>query len=434
MVRVNDNGRILELRNKIGGGAEADVYHHPAQSSFCIKVFRKTITSEQVDKIYALSEERYSALRSNFAVPTRIVKDTRGQPCGFVMSKFDCCGQLHELTDVNDRTKHSSIVDSRFLMNVAIRLAEGLAKAHSLGIVIGDLSNRNLGFTRNGEVIFFDVDSSQIKVGSRVLPARMGVPEFIDPRGRDENGRWKFDKETDQYALCLHIFKIFFRDRHPFVGAIPVQRNMNVNLQPEHLMTMGWNINEDSESRRLPVKRREDQPATSDILPRPLSDWLNQIFSEPMNKDIRIPASKMANTLRLFMDDVRTCKHDSSHIWLTKNQECPWCKRLENFSHRQSLNTTKHIDVCKVANCQRLARNDSIWCDHHWIFHPTQQSQRTHTSTSHSSSSWLNSLIGYNHDETICGAKNKDGSECQRPPLKGRQRCHHHYRKRRLTI
>jgi len=427
MTTVIDNGHELRLRTRIGSGGEAYVYIYPAQPNLCIKIYHKPLTNEQLEKISILTEDRFSKLRSTFAIPIRLVKNSSGRPCGFVMNKFNVCGQLHQLSNPSDRAQYAPFADGKFLLKLATQICEGLALAHSLGLVIGDLSDRNLGFTKNGDAVFFDVDSAQVKKDNRIIPARMGFAEFVDPRAKGPNGRWRFDKESDEYSLCINVFKLFFRGRHPFSGAIPIKNELNNSLTIEHLMRMGMNINDDNCKKNFPVKRNETLPSILEVIPDPLCIWISETFSMPFEKKHRVPASIWARNLSLLKGSINTCNVDRSHIWLTETQNCPWCKRLNNFSRTQLMTKKQNVPSCNVRNCKRPQRSDSIWCDYHWLVHPTQQSSNLGSSTS--SSSWLNNLISSGNYLDVCGAKNRDGSECQNRPLKGNKRCQHHYGK-----
>lgn len=423
MTSIFDKGKEIILRNKIGSGAEAEIYLHPKQHGYCVKLYKKPISQEQIEKLLILSEERYSALRSQFAIPIRLVSDTRGRPCGFVMNKFDVFGQLHQLSDVGDRDHIAPFADAKFLLKVAINLCDGLALAHSLDLVLGDLSDRNLGFTSTGDVVFFDVDSCQIRNEQRTYPARMGVAEFVDPRARDTNGRWNFDKEADEYSLCINLFKLLFRGRHPFAGAIQIPSGQNTILQIEDLMHFGININADGGTKHSRVRRVETQPSTSEILPSPICNWINEVLSDPFDKENRVEASMLARNLKLYRNSIQHCKNDRSHIWMTKSSDCPWCERYKAVQRTRAFAANLHEHLCIVEKCRRFAREDSHWCDYHWLVPPNYQSQSKSTSTS----TWLSSIHGFHYDTNICGAQNKDGSECQKRPLKGNKRCHHHF-------
>lgn len=342
------------------------------------------------------------------------------------MNKFDTLGQLHQLSDITDRPTIAPFADGVFLLTAAISLCEGLALAHAHGLVIGDLSDRNLGFNKSGQVKFFDLDSAQIKKGQRVLPARMGVAEFIDPRAKDTHGRWKFDKEADEYSLNIILFKLLFQGQHPFAGAIPARSRKNVNVQLEHLMRTGVNINTDRGRSNNLISRLEELPTTEEILPRPICDWVNDTLTNPFDKDNRVSASTWARNLRLLRRSVKSCKKNPNHFWLTKTNECPWCRRLQTVSRNSLSSRIKTGDACIVENCHRIARLDSHWCDVHWGGEPPNY-QRHRQSQSTSSPTRFNSIDIYFEHHDICGARNKDGSECQKRPLKGNKRCHHHY-------
>ena len=109
--------------------------------------------------------------------------------------------------------------DWRYSLMVAYHLAWTINYIHEHDYIVGDMNSNNIVIHGDGTVTILDVDSFDITdpdTGTR-YPCNVGISEFLAPelQGRDLR-RANFTKETDDFALAVHIFILLMNNCHPF--------------------------------------------------------------------------------------------------------------------------------------------------------------------------------------------------------------------------
>lgn len=109
--------------------------------------------------------------------------------------------------------------DWRYSLMVAYHLAWTISYIHQHNYVVGDMNSNNIVIHGDGTVTILDVDSFDITdpdTGAR-YPCNVGISEFLAPelQGRDLR-RANFTKQTDEFALAVHIFILLMNNCHPF--------------------------------------------------------------------------------------------------------------------------------------------------------------------------------------------------------------------------
>jgi serine/threonine-protein kinase len=104
-------------------------------------------------------------------------------------------------------------------------IVQGLAYAHSLGIVHRDIKPENVMVTKAGQVKLMDFGLARNQDVKTVTSFgfAMGTPEYMAPeqilRGPDRSG---LTDKTDQYALGI-LFFVLLAGKHPFEWDDPVK-------------------------------------------------------------------------------------------------------------------------------------------------------------------------------------------------------------------
>lgn len=120
-------------------------------------------------------------------------------------------------------------------------IAEGLAHAHSLGIVHRDIKPENVMISKAGQIKLMDFGlarDKEVKTVTR-LGSAIGTAEYMAPeqvtRGPDRSG---LTDKTDQYALGVLIFEVL-TGRRPFEWNDPVKLiTMHVTQAPPLLSSL----------------------------------------------------------------------------------------------------------------------------------------------------------------------------------------------------
>ena len=109
--------------------------------------------------------------------------------------------------------------DWRYSLMVAYHLAWAVNYIHEHDYIVGDMNSNNIVIHGDGTVTILDVDSFDITdpdTGTR-YPCNVGISEFLAPelQGRDLR-RASFTKQSDDFALAIHIFILLMNNCHPF--------------------------------------------------------------------------------------------------------------------------------------------------------------------------------------------------------------------------
>jgi serine/threonine protein kinase len=214
-------GRIVAVDNSIHDG--------------CPTVFKRyaSIVADQIDAAaleeivklpLSLDQHERDWLHEKFAWPLMLVED-RGAVCGFLMCRVaqpyyfnfqtQSQGALSRLADIafllNDDkyvSRAGLLVSERDRLELLSSLAEVLSRMHQLGIVMGDLSPKNILFRQQPSPSCFiiDCDSSVVR-GSTVLP-QVDTPDWEVPRGEV-----RATISTDSYKFGLLAIRLFARDQ-----------------------------------------------------------------------------------------------------------------------------------------------------------------------------------------------------------------------------
>jgi serine/threonine protein kinase len=107
----------------------------------------------------------------------------------------------------------------RAAVSVVRQIADGLAEAHKLGIVLRDLKPGNIMIDREGnaKIMDFGIARSIAGGGMTAEGAIIGTPEYMSPE--QVEGK-EADQRSDIYALGIILFEMV-TGRLPFVGETP---------------------------------------------------------------------------------------------------------------------------------------------------------------------------------------------------------------------
>ena len=139
--------------------------------------------------------------------------------------------------------------------------AEGLAYAHSMGIVHRDIKPANLMITATGVLKIMDFGIARAQGSQRMTRAgnAFGTPEYMSPeqvKGQDVDGR------SDQYSLAIVLYEML-------TGAVPFSATTDYELGQLHI-----NQSPERPSRRISTI----EPAVEKALMRALSKQASDRF------------------------------------------------------------------------------------------------------------------------------------------------------------
>ena len=229
------NIKKLGPRTFLGGGNEAQVYALDKQNGIALKLYKPAVIAELnkssllalIDTIEKMEQDSKHIVRSRAALPIELVEDS-GSWVGFTMpllpqSFFALHGvrakpqtvelDWNRLTMSHKWTLNPNIYSEvptpseQQLLEIAISLAETVDVLHRHGIVIGDISGRNLLWTLTPKpaTYFLDTDSFRLwKQQGTTVPKE--TDGWRDPtlKGQPTN------QSSDLFKMTLAITRSFF--------------------------------------------------------------------------------------------------------------------------------------------------------------------------------------------------------------------------------
>ncbi|WP_171007620.1 hypothetical protein [Sphingomonas sp. 3P27F8] len=333
-------GARLPLADRIGRGGEGEIYAVADGSGRAVKVYLKPDAAREI-KVRAIIVRNLGDACSNVTFPLEIVRYPDGRFAGFTMQQVAGHQPIHELITTASRRKHFPKADYRFLVHVALNVAQIVASAHAAGVVIGDINGSGFLVSQRGTVTLIDADSLQ--VGAHRCP--VGMAEYTSPELQGV-AFGTVDRTTDQdaFGLAVILFQILALGRHPFAGVVrgrPVQIDQAITkgqFAYSLLRTVG--------ATPPPGALRLDD------LPRAIRLLFERAFAGRGYP--RPTAADWVEALGALAKSLTPCSNRSDHHVAVERGSCPWCP-IERETGRPifvgGINTS---DVQRVASPSKM--------------------------------------------------------------------------------
>lgn len=200
MVQIDFKFNLSSLK-EIAAGGEGRILEHPTNKSLVIKYYH---TPKDISYIKHL--ENLSVLNDCFLKPINSYIKS-GKLVGFDMKYVNFSNYFLFNNLFNKGFCQSNSIDYNFKVKVLKNLTKELQALHSLGIVIGDLNQYNLFFSKKAEILFVDVDSYQTKDNNHSGVLLDEIRDWLDPYISDKSDMWAFDILTFWSLTYCHPFK-----------------------------------------------------------------------------------------------------------------------------------------------------------------------------------------------------------------------------------
>jgi hypothetical protein len=221
----------------LGSGTAGDVYSLIDRGfpGLCVKIY-KNLDKDLPQKLEAMIRRppKDISIQSNgrtfvqFAWPLHLVKNSKGDICGFAMPELDFKLTKSMVTYIEPRESRINLTaEQRSLpqrIAVAAKLCALMANLHQQGHAFVDFKDQNVRiYPDNGLVGFVDTDGFRIQApGGLVFPGLYTTGTFNSP----ESVRGKKDslaEEHDRFVLAILLFRLLNGGIHPFQG-VPRQQ------------------------------------------------------------------------------------------------------------------------------------------------------------------------------------------------------------------
>ncbi|MGN1032261.1 MAG: hypothetical protein ACI4PU_02255, partial [Intestinibacter sp.] len=178
-------------------------------------------TSFQQKKIEAMLDTKVDkAVYEQVTWPVDILFENN-KFAGYVMNKVE---DSVELFDLNG-PRYAKDITNLDRVAIAQNICSAVNAVHSTGNVVGDMNPKNVLVNPTSlRLTLVDTDSFVIKKNSREFRCGVGRPEYIAPElsrrlhgiGLDTISLPSYTRQTDNFALAIHIFSLLMDSYHPF--------------------------------------------------------------------------------------------------------------------------------------------------------------------------------------------------------------------------
>ena len=157
-----------------------------------------------------------------------------GRFAGYVMPKINNNKSLNVMYKTVKYNEKDEFIKK---IIIAWNFCVAINSVHNAGQVCGDLNPNNITVNPNkGTVTLVDTDSYHIteKNRNRVYRCEVGMPDYLAPEIHEKMKKYKrldtaplptFTRQTDLFALAVHIFALLMNGCHPFANAVDLSQN-----------------------------------------------------------------------------------------------------------------------------------------------------------------------------------------------------------------
>jgi len=328
---------------KLASGGEGTIYRvYGGTPKKVAKIYEAgKVTQELESKLkYMVGNPPDSGVLNQVAWPLDVLYDPSGKFCGFVMPELSINAELKEIYQypptVGLTAKHK--------VTIAGNICAVISAVHNAGYVFGDFNPRNIGVDKNsGMVAFLDTDSYHVfdntknryyrcKVcadGYAALELLEACADHAANYPNDSKQLYEktplptFTRETDNFALAIHIYKLLSNGFTPFGGIIET-------VTPSQASPSMGNaaIRRNEYSFRPGYKSMSPAVPPLDVFPQEIADLFTRAFLVigSVNPAQRPTAIEWHGALSRYENTLVDCPKNKLHQYDRKNGTCPFCE------------------------------------------------------------------------------------------------------------
>ena len=347
-VYKSSSGKVYTLGAQLGTGGEGIVSEIQGENSKVAKIYKADRFKTDQDR-FTMERKLKAMLDMNISVyvdgklrlawPLDILYEN-GSMVGFVMPKINSKYKIFDVQRVEMAEKIYPNYTWKYAVQFAYNLSVAVKYVHDKNIVIGDFNQNNISIdTSTGAVILIDCDSFDIRdpKSGEHFPCKVGLPEMLAPELQTvrnlANGT--FTKETDNFSLAIHIFRLLMRNEDPFGGVITMSRSLSTVSANAPIIN-----GECPYVRTVSGKESPGRSPTLDMLPVNIQELFKKTFDYDASTALRriknrATATEWCNALVVLATaepnpNLQTCTLNPHHVYPKYSSYCPWC-RCENY-------------------------------------------------------------------------------------------------------
>jgi DNA-binding helix-hairpin-helix protein with protein kinase domain len=298
-------------------GYVAKLYYHPTRDR--IRKLEVMIANPPTDPNSGINH-------NSFAWPKALLKDSTGQPVGFIMPEITTSVGLFDVYNPQRRRAVLPAFNWLYLHVTAMNIASITQAIHTKGYVLGDLKPQNILVNNQALPSMIDTDSFQVSdpTTGQVFRCLVGTEGFTPPEllGRDLA---QFDQSegNDRFRLGVIIHLLLFGDQ-PFKG---IWTGWGEAPDPNMLLSQGhWPYGSNTMIKPGPLT----------IPLETVHPEIKQCFLRCFNEGHRHPelrptAAEWLQALKLAVADLKACQRVNCHYYSQQYGRCYWCDRKKDL-------------------------------------------------------------------------------------------------------
>ncbi|UCH27706.1 MAG: hypothetical protein JSV66_08730 [Trueperaceae bacterium] len=320
----DSDGKTLHPGKELGRGGEAVVYTVSGSDHHAIKLYHH-IDDTRIDKLKVMishipEDPARAAGHVAIAWPETLIQNSDNEVVGFSMPRFDTkqALPLHQLYHPGTRRQRARGMSWRYLVRIARNLSAIASALHGKGYVIGDLNESNILVTPRALVTLIDLDSIQVRSGTRVYRCGVGKAEYTPPELQNRSFHEVIRAPRhDRYGLAVLLFLLLMEGVHPFTGVYRGEGEpptLEANIAARKSPYFG---------NRLLNPVPTAPPLT--LLPKSIRRLMRRALTGPAWH--RPSAHAWQQALEQFEGRLIRCELVTTHVYGDHLRDCPWCAR-----------------------------------------------------------------------------------------------------------
>jgi serine/threonine protein kinase len=333
--------------NLLSDGGEGEIYRVLGRGDKKVaKIYKSGVpTSELEDKLTLMVNHPPSnTVSQQVAWPLDVVYDSGNRFCGFIMPALSINAELGDIYKYPSQLNVSMHQKIKIAENICVVISE----VHKAGYIFGDFNPRNIGLDmKSGIVSFLDTDTYHVLDQSRSKTYRCNVcapgyaaPELLEAcsnhvsaNPNDKNNVYAktplptFTRDTDNFALAIHIFKLLMNGYTPYGGIIE-----SASASQASPGTGDAAVRRDNYCFKPGYKPQAAAIPTLESLPKEVAVLFTRAFINGKNDPRQRPfAVEWHSALVQYENTLVTCANNNLHQYDKKNKTCPLCEADQEY-------------------------------------------------------------------------------------------------------
>lgn len=344
------SGKIYTIDPEpIAKGGEGTIHAIEDEEDIVAKVYKKEKrTKRRKEKLSQMIKYQLTEIqRRQVTWPLDVISDDGGF-VGYVMPRLY---SAHDFTMVCGADIMTLNLEDRLF--IAYNICAAVDTVHSFGQVCGDLNPQNICVNMDTKdpagafiVTLVDTDSYHIVDGKMMYRCEVGQTNYLPPELQRRLYKGEslssmplptYSKETDRFALAVHLFSLFMNGCHPFACALDMEtaQDMEESVEippPSDNIRMGF-------SPFFHHKKGVTYPAYApnlESLPESFRNYFTRTFVEGHDDPAaRTSAREWMEAIMDILQNKYYIKCPQGHIYFIHRMECPYCAMNERHQQIQ---------------------------------------------------------------------------------------------------